>query len=140
MAHDDDNHQATEAVVLEVGGLNWASEAHVIESVLGHRPGVVNVDANPVAQTATVTYDPSRTSTRELRDWIRDCGYHCRGESVPSHICDPLISTAGVQRSSGPSLAGHDHGDGHAVGRPANRSAMRGTRATRRGPSVRPTR
>lgn len=48
------------------------------------------VDANPVSQTATVTYDPTRTTVADLRGWIRDCGYHCSGQSVPDHICDPL--------------------------------------------------
>jgi len=97
MLHDRDSHHGASAdVVLEVGGLNWATEKRVIEIVLGRRPGVVSVDANAVAQTATVSFDPNRTSIRELRDWIRDCGYHCRGESVPSHICDPLIGSIDV--------------------------------------------
>ena len=54
-------------------------------------PGVLDgVEANPVAQTATVTYDPDQTSVAELAGWVRDCGYHCAGQSVPEHICDPL--------------------------------------------------
>ncbi len=40
----------------EVRGLNWASEKAVVERVLGRRPGVRLVEANPVAQTATVTF------------------------------------------------------------------------------------
>ena len=62
-----------------------------MEAILGRRPGVLAVDANPVAQTAMVTFDPTRTSIVNLRDWIRDCGYHCAGQSVPEHICDPLV-------------------------------------------------
>jgi Cu2+-exporting ATPase len=54
----------------------------------------VSVEANPVSQTATVSYDPARTSTAELAGWIRDCGYHCRGRSVPRHVCDPLVEPA----------------------------------------------
>jgi P-type Cu2+ transporter len=76
--------------VLETSGVHWASSKAVAESVLRRRPGVLSVDANPVAQTATVAYDPSITEVRRLRDWIRDCGYHCDGQSVPRHICDPL--------------------------------------------------
>src|SRR4051812_27112810 len=75
--------------VLEVSGVHWASEKAVTESVLGRRPGVVSVEANPVAQTATVTYDPTRTSVAQLTGWVRDCGYHCAGQSVPQHVCDP---------------------------------------------------
>lgn len=41
-------------------------------------------------QTATVTYDPDRTSVVELSKWVRDCGYHCAGRSVPEHVCDPM--------------------------------------------------
>ncbi|MGD9527683.1 MAG: heavy metal translocating P-type ATPase, partial [Pseudonocardia sp.] len=44
-----------------------------------------------VAQTATVVYDPEATSVAELAGWIRDCGYHCQGRSVPHHVCDPLV-------------------------------------------------
>jgi Cu2+-exporting ATPase len=51
----------------------------------------VSVEANPVAQTATVTYDPARTSVADLSGWVRDCGYHCAGQSVPRHICDPQL-------------------------------------------------
>jgi Cu2+-exporting ATPase len=76
--------------VLHVGGLNWASEKAVAERVLGRRPGVRRVEANPVAQTATVTFDTSETSVAELRQWVRECGFHCAGQSVPSHVCDPL--------------------------------------------------
>ena len=90
---------APETAVLEVSGVQWATEKAVVEAVLGRRPGVVSVDANPVAQTATVTYDPARTSVAELAGWVRDCGYHCQGQSVPRHVCDPLLEA--------PTHAGH---------------------------------
>ncbi|GAB6858029.1 heavy metal translocating P-type ATPase [Microbacterium xylanilyticum] len=76
-------------VVLEVSGVQWASSKAVAESALSRRPGVVAVEANPVAQTANITYDPSVTSVAELRRWVTECGYHCAGQSVPDHICDP---------------------------------------------------
>jgi P-type Cu2+ transporter len=81
----------TATVVLEAGGMLRASEKAVVEAVIGRRPGVKEVEANPVAQTATVTYDPSETSVQELRRWVTDCGYHCAGQSVPEHICDPMM-------------------------------------------------
>ncbi|MGN6791447.1 MAG: heavy-metal-associated domain-containing protein, partial [Streptosporangiaceae bacterium] len=59
-------NEAAETVVLHVGGLNWASEKAVAEAALGRWPGVQAVDANPVAQTATVRFDPARTSVAEL--------------------------------------------------------------------------
>jgi P-type Cu2+ transporter len=110
MTHQHEHHTApTATAVIEVGGMQWATEKNVVESVLRRRPGVVGVDANPVAQTATITFDPALTTIVDLRNWVRDCGYHCRGQSVPAHICDPLI---------GPSTGEHvghapaDTGDG----------------------------
>jgi P-type Cu2+ transporter len=79
--------QAQATIVLEVSGLHWATEKNVAEAVLSRRPGVLAVDANPVSQTATVTYDPSRTSVAELAGWVRDCA----GQSVPDH---PLAEPA----------------------------------------------
>ncbi len=76
--------------VLEMAGVQWASSKAVAESVLGRVPGVVAVAANPVAQTANVTYDPAVTSVADLAGWVRDCGYHCAGQSVPDHVCDPM--------------------------------------------------
>src|SRR5215213_945818 len=92
--------QAT--TVLEVSGVQWATEKNVAEAVLSRRSGVLAVEANPVAQTATVTYDPDQTSVAELAGWVRDCGYHCAGQSVPNHICDPLAEPN--------AHGGHDHG------------------------------
>ena len=60
--------------VLEVAGVHWATEKAVTEKVLGRRPGVLAVAANPIAQTAVVTYDPARTSVAELAAWVRKCG------------------------------------------------------------------
>jgi Cu2+-exporting ATPase len=76
--------------VLAVDGLNFATEAAVVEAVLGRLPGVRWVEANPVGQTATVSYDPAVTSVAELRAWVEQCGYHCAGQSVPEHVCYPM--------------------------------------------------
>lgn len=84
------------STVVEVQGLHWASSKAVVENVLGQRPGVVAVEANAVAQTATVSFDPSVTSVGQISEWVRDCGYHCRGESVPEHVCYPMDKTSGA--------------------------------------------
>src|SRR5512133_1711469 len=110
----------TVSAVLHVGGLHYASEKAVVERVLAHRPGVLAVDANPVAQTATISSDPAQTSVEELRRWVEECGYHCAGRSVPGHVCDPLAQAeplapahdlAAVERAD--QADGHGHG-GHA--------------------------
>ena len=80
----------TATVVLHVGGMARASQKAVVERVLQRRPGVVLAEANPVAQTAAVTFDTSMTSVAELRRWLEECGFHCAGQSVPTHLCDPL--------------------------------------------------
>src|SRR5512135_2669494 len=115
-------HEVSPAtVVLEVAGLHWATEQSVVERVLSRRPGILAVSANSVAQTATVTFDPAVTSVGELRDWVRDCGFHCRGQAVPGHICDPLAEpTAAAQMpphplhaAPGMERAGHEGGHAH---------------------------
>src|SRR5215213_11805977 len=106
-------------VVLEVAGVQWASEKAVAESVLGRRPGVLAVEANPVGQTATVTYDPRQTSVAQLSGWVRDCGYHCAGQSVPQHVCDPA-----AEPHDPATTAAHDHQA--AVGAPESSAEREG--------------
>jgi Cu2+-exporting ATPase len=108
---------AQETAVLHVGGLHYATQKSLVEHALGRRPGVLAVEANPVAQTATVTYDPAQTSVEELRRWVIECGMHCAGQSVPGHVCDPLVAVdhgphdhAAMQRADdahGGGLGGH---------------------------------
>ena len=86
MKHDS----ASDVVVMDTRGLQWASSKARVEAVVGSRPGVLSVDANPVAQTATVRFDSSRTDVAHLVSWFRECGLHCHGQSVPRHICEPL--------------------------------------------------
>jgi Cu2+-exporting ATPase len=77
---------------------------------------VREVEANPVAQTATVTFDPTETTVEELRRWVTECGYHCAGQSVPSHVCDPLMeprpADVEVAEARPPEHAPHEHGHG----------------------------
>ncbi len=97
--------QAT--VTLAVGGLAWASSDAVIDSVLARRPGVLSVAANAVTGTATVTYDPATTSVAELAGWVRECGFHCTGASVPAHVCDPLTAPHDVPPAAPPDAERH---------------------------------
>ncbi len=83
-------------VVLDVSGLQYATEKAVVDTVLSRRPGVRLVKANPVSQTATVTFDPGVTSVRDLAQWIKECGYHCAGQSVPDHLGDPMAEPNGA--------------------------------------------
>ena len=111
------------SVVLHVGDLHYASEKAVVERWLGAQPGVLHVDANPVAQTATVEYDPGETDVAALKRWVEECGYHCAGRSVPGHICDPLASAEPLAPAhDGAAVERADHADGHGHGRHAGMS------------------
>ena len=107
--------------VLHVGGLHYASEKAVVERVLAGRPGVVGVEANPVAQTATVSFDSDETSVEDLRRWVEECGYHCSGRSVPGHVCDPLardepLAPAHDHAAAERADQAHGHGQGGHAG------------------------
>jgi Cu2+-exporting ATPase len=116
-AHDQSRAtDGSRRTTLHVGGLQYASEKAVVEQVLGRRLGVLEVEANPVAQTATVEYDPARTSVEELARWIEECGYHCAGRSVPGHVCDPLAQAeplAPTHDHAAAMRAEQAHGQGH---------------------------
>jgi P-type Cu2+ transporter len=106
----DHGRDETVTAVLHTGGLQYASEKAVLEKALLARPGVLAAEANPIAQTATVRYDPERTSIAELRGWVEECGYHCAGKSVPAHVCSPMEEAAASSlagRATAPSAA-HD--------------------------------
>ncbi|MBA9002800.1 heavy metal translocating P-type ATPase [Thermomonospora cellulosilytica] len=122
---DHQSGKERSTAVLEIGGLHWATEQNRVAAVLGRRPGVLEVEANAVAQTATVTFDPRRTSLAELRRWVRECGYHCAGRSVPSHLCDPMAEPDPPSGDGHGGTAVAEH-DGHA---PAALSAHAGGRA-----------
>jgi Cu2+-exporting ATPase len=115
---------ATETVVLHVGRQYRATEKAVVEAALMQLAGVVSVDANPVAQTATVRYDPAVTSLHDLRRVVERCGFECGGCNVPGCVCDPLHEPgaperahdhAAIDRASAP--AGHGDGghSGHSM-------------------------
>ncbi|MGH9012443.1 MAG: heavy metal translocating P-type ATPase [Acidimicrobiia bacterium] len=114
-------------VVLDVSGMRRASEQNVVEAGLRRRPGVLDVEVNPAAQSATVTFDPERTSVAELRDLVERCGYHCAGQAVPCNLCDPLAGpgeTAQPERieRSAEQVMGHG---GHAMSMDAMVADMR---------------
>lgn len=97
--------------VLDVRPILRASESAVVSRVVGAVDGVESVDVNPVAQTAAVRYDGDRVSLADLRKVVDDCGYHCAGQSVPNHLCDPAAEPGE-----------HGHGEPHEHHAQAERS------------------
>ena len=108
--------------VLDVRPMLRGSEKATAESMLGRIPGVHDVDANPVSQTANVTFDPQVVSVAELRQAIEECGYHCAGQSVPGHVCDPLAEPRQGQGNPGGEHHHHEGHDGHDTDAPTLRS------------------
>jgi Cu2+-exporting ATPase len=100
--------------------MGWASEKAVPERVLGRRPGVALVEANPVAQTANVTFNSGQTSVADLRRCVQECGFQSVGQSVPCHICDPLAepdppsAQGDTAAGTGPTASAEEAGPGHA--------------------------
>ncbi|MGZ4597665.1 MAG: heavy metal translocating P-type ATPase [Actinomycetes bacterium] len=115
-------------VVLDVAGMLRATETSVVEARLSRRPGVIAVTANAVAQTATVVYDPAATCVVVLSRFISECGYHCDGQSVPAHVCDPLSEPAPDGAAAPYQLAAqHAEAAPHAVAAPAAAVPEHGT-------------
>jgi Cu2+-exporting ATPase len=104
-------------VVLHVGKQYRASEKLVVETALRSRPGVIAVEANPAAQTATVTYDPQLASVEGLSRFMSQCGFECAGCNVPGCCCDPLQEPAVPQPEfDAGALARADDPAGHGEG------------------------
>lgn len=79
MGRSDSHSDQFETVTLHVGGLGFASEKAVVERAVGRRPGVIEVEANPVAQTTSVTYSSHATTVEALSEWVEQCGFQCAG-------------------------------------------------------------
>ncbi|WP_070335089.1 heavy metal translocating P-type ATPase [Pseudomonas aeruginosa] len=92
------------SINVEVGGLVSSLSAEGVRRKLLQLPGVHHADVNYVAGSATVHLDEGQLSVEDLRQRIAECGYHCRGEQTPKHVCAPA---AGV--SADPSHAVHGH-------------------------------
>ena len=98
------------ASTIEVGELVSTLSAAGVHRQLSTLPGVHHADVNYVAGSATVHYDESLVTVEAIRQRVVDCGYHCRGELVPAHVCD-----AAEQKTIDDAHAGHaghtTHGD-----------------------------
>lgn len=98
---------------VDVSGFTTPLDPRVIEKKLRNLPGVSSASANFASASATVAYDETRTSVRALRQAVRDCGFHCRGEVVPRHLCAPGEDTVPPERTHAPSHPDHA-AHGHA--------------------------
>ena len=90
---------------IEVGELVSTLSAAGVQRQLSTLRGVQHADVNYVAGSATVHYDEGKITLDAIRQRVVDCGYHCRGELAPAHVCEPA-----EHLSAGDAHAGHaDH-------------------------------
>jgi len=95
---------------IEVAELVSTLSAVGVEHQLETLTGVHHADVNYVAGSATVHYDESKVTLEAIRKRVSDCGYHCRGELLPAHVCDVADHKASAEGN-----AGHaDHGEHRA--------------------------
>lgn len=106
-------------VTLEVADLLSILDFTAVEMRLASIAGVDGVAINAGSSSASITYDEEVTGPERLVEQIRACGFHCRGEVAPRHVCVPNETL--VMTSAEP--AGHEahvHGE-HALATPAGR-------------------
>ncbi|MEP6664066.1 MAG: heavy metal translocating P-type ATPase, partial [Verrucomicrobiota bacterium] len=74
---------------VQIDGMMSIFDGAGIEKQVKQRDGVVKVAANFLSGTATVVYDETRVAPDDIKRFVADCGYHCRGEIMPAHVCKP---------------------------------------------------
>ncbi|RUX25260.1 copper-translocating P-type ATPase [Mesorhizobium sp. M7A.F.Ca.US.011.01.1.1] len=100
-------------VNLEVRDLVGMMDFAAVEKRLPALPGVAGVAMNAGSTTASIEFDEGQTSPEALAREIEACGFHCRRESVPRHLCVPdgtTVPPGHPQATSGHDHAEHDHG------------------------------
>lgn len=103
---------------LEVKGLFEELDHLGVEKRIAALPGVLHAHASPASFSITVRYDAALTSEAALREAIRECGFHCRGEVQPDHLCkftEPDPHEAHAKHAAQPGVRdelAHDMGHG----------------------------
>ena len=78
--------------IVQIDGMMSIFDGAGVERQIKRRDGVTRVDANFLSGTATVLYDETRVTPDDIKTFVADCGYHCRGEVMPAHVCEPSKS------------------------------------------------
>ncbi|MGF7007517.1 heavy metal translocating P-type ATPase [Aminobacter sp. BE322] len=101
---------------LDVSGMLSMLDYQCVEKQLGQLRGVKRATSNIASNSVTVEYDDAVVGISLLKEKIDECGFHCKGEVVPSHIraTHPDGAHAEPAAAAGAKGHGHDHG-GHAA-------------------------
>ena len=96
---------------VEIGTLIAILDFLAIEKRLRAMAGVSSVEMNAGSTTATIAYDEAKTTVEAIAQQVEACGFHCRGESVPRHVCMPGSIAVPPSHPKAPSAphAGHVH-------------------------------
>lgn len=97
-----------QTTTVDVRGIISVLDPLGVEKQLRQLAGVSSAEVNFVSATATVTYDEDKTDVEAIRSTILECGFHCRGEVVPRHVCEPGSTTVEPANPNAPA-ARHDH-------------------------------
>src|SRR6516225_8667681 len=118
---------------LDVDGMLSMLDYQAVEKQLSRIPGVQRATASIASSSATVEYDEAVTSVARLKDKINECGFHCTGQIVPKHICEPHpghVDEHGMQVDHGapmkhlaPRAPGHPAHEHHAAHTPVGARA-----------------
>ncbi len=107
-----------QSATFEVGNLLSPLSARGVEKRLKALPGVAEATVNPVAGSATVSFDAAIASPERIRTAIEECGYHCAGELQPLHVCDQGAAAGHTHHGHRPPPTmpeSHAMHDGHAA-------------------------
>lgn len=101
---------------LDVSGMLSMLDYQCVEKQLGQLRGVKRATSNIASNSVTVEYDDAVVGISLLKEKIDECGFHCKGEVVPSHIRATHPDGAHAEPAAAASAKGHghDHG-GHAA-------------------------
>jgi Cu2+-exporting ATPase len=90
------------STTLDVGGMVSALDYQCVEKQLRKLRGIHQAGSNPASNSVSVEYDETRISAPEIKNKIRECGFHCAGEVVPKHLSQ---AHAGHQPGHPPTVA-----------------------------------
>ena len=102
---------------LDAGGMLSMLDYQAVEKQLGRMPGVQRATASIASNSATVEYNETITSVAALKDTINECGFHCTGQIMPKHVCEPRPGMpAAAQPPAAPMAHDMAHEMGHGAG------------------------
>lgn len=111
---------------LDVADLISVLDFAGVQKRLAALPGVSAVEMTAASSSVTLTYDPARTDAAAIAAEINACGFNCRGETVPKHLCLPDRTAVPPDTPKAPSAAvpTKDVHAGHTGMTPAAMAAM----------------